>query len=292
MDEEPFSLENWPDLGSGAHSENTRKHHRWLKNVSNMIKSLVERVGALENENSQLKSKVLNLEKGSSREGVGSGDKLPFSQIAARLAKPGTAENNAIIKAVSLNVKQHDIKSKNIVIAGIATSTKSSPDEIQKDDKELVANVLESIGANVTIKRTSRVKRNANSASTTTSTNDNQSPPPLIVELSSSDERNAVLSVANRLGHAGSNYKHVFIRPDRTKAEQDEFNKLMADKKAANSDLDRNGKLDQPFRFVVRGSRLVCIDVKATEDFDGGQRRPIVDKKTASDARKAPTADS
>ena len=37
-------IDDWPGLGSGQHSENTRKHHDWIKLLCLTIKSLQDKI--------------------------------------------------------------------------------------------------------------------------------------------------------------------------------------------------------------------------------------------------------
>lgn len=50
----------------------------------------------------------------------------------------------------------------------------------------------------------------------------------------------------------------IFMRPDRTTAEQDQFRTLNNTRKKANDEL--GDKLDKPFRFVIRGDRIRKIN--------------------------------
>jgi hypothetical protein len=111
-----------------------------------------------------------------------------------------------------------------------------------------------------------------------------QHPPPIIVEFENLETRNSVVAAGKQL--ANSNFKSVYIRPDRTLAEQAEFNRLHKERKEANDDLVKHNLLINPFRFVIRGDRVRCVDVKETLD---NNKHPFVQWKIACDARKGKT---
>ena len=56
----------------------------------------------------------------------------------------------------------------------------------------------------------------------------------------------AIVSSAKDLSRIEQN-GNVFIRPYRTPAEQSDFNRINKERKEANEDLKRNGKLDNPY---------------------------------------------
>jgi hypothetical protein len=85
---------------------------------------------------------------------------------------------------------------------------------------------------------------------------------------------------------ANSNFKSVYIRPDRTVSEQAEFNRLHKELKEASDDLAKHNLLNNPFRFVIRGDRVRCVDVKETLD---NNKHPFVQWKIACYARKGKT---
>jgi hypothetical protein len=108
-----------------------------------------------------------------------------------------------------------------------------------------------------------------------------------MIEVDSVFIRNDVLASAKQL--ALGTFKDIYIRPDRTAAEQSEFIKLNSERKAANSDLDKLGKLDKPFRFVIRSDKLRCIDVSQEVEINGRKKHPFIRWKDAQAARSAKT---
>ena len=81
-------------------------------------------------------------------------------------------------------------------------------------------------------------------------------------------------------------YKNVFIRPDRTPAEQEIFNALNTEKNKLNNGLRTNNKLDQPFRFVIRSDKVRAIDVSQQVEINGKNKHPFAKWKDALEAAK------
>jgi hypothetical protein len=117
---------------------------------------------------------------------------------------------------------------------------------------------------------------------TSAATDQPQQPPPVIVEFESIETRNSVVAAGKKLA-TSEHFKSVYIRPDRTQAEQVEFNRLYRERKEANDDLAKHDLLNKPYRFVIRGDKLRCINVEQTLD---NSKHPFVQWKTACDARK------
>ncbi len=208
--------------------------------------------------------------------------KSSFSEMAAALSKPGSEANIALINAVNANAKSVENKAKNAVFMGVPTAILADPTAQAGADQEMVTKILNDIHINAKIVSVRRVKSRSQEAAPTGA--NSQSPQsPLIVEFESTELRNSVISAAKSL--ANSTYKDVFIRPDRTIPEQNVFNRLNKERKQANSDLEKFGNLNSPFRFVIRGDRVRCVDVSKTLDINGAIKHPFVDQKTAARAR-------
>ena len=52
------SLLTWPSLGSGNHSEPTKRFDKWIKSLASTVKSIRDRVTELERQNAE-KSRVI-----------------------------------------------------------------------------------------------------------------------------------------------------------------------------------------------------------------------------------------
>ncbi len=241
---------------------------------------------------------------------TGISPKTSFSELAAAFTKPGSQTNLALIRAVSTNAKITENKAKNVVFINIPLPNGEDQVAREKADTEAVTKILNDIHINQKIVSIRRINPRpqaaragppsstaAEGASTSVSTTPAtttaaagvaapQQPPPLIVEFETVAIRNDIIAAARSL--ASSDHKDIYIRPDRTIAEQVEFNRLNEEKKIANKDLEKVGNLDKPFRFVIRGDRVRCVDVTKTLEINGRVKNPFVDTKTAQKARTTP----
>ena len=111
-------------------------------------------------------------------------------------------------------------------------------------------------------------------------------PAPLIVDFKYQAFRDAIVSSAKDLSRI-EQYENVFIRPYRTPAEQSDFNLINKERREANEDLKRNGKLDNPYRFVIRGDRVRCINVEESQKINGFNKHSYVEWKIANAARRS-----
>jgi hypothetical protein len=107
---------------------------------------------------------------------------------------------------------------------------------------------------------------------------------PLVVEFSDETTRNSILRSGKDLKGTEEN-KKVFFCPDRTPAEQSDFHKLVEEKNAANEDLKQHKLHNQPFRFIIRADRVVCIDTTKTKIVNGNTVHPFVHDRVAKAAR-------
>jgi hypothetical protein len=82
----------------------------------------------------------------------------------------------------------------------------------------------------------------------------------VLVVLNSVEEQQIVLKAAKH--HSNSDYQGVFAHEDRTRAQQLQYSECAKQAKDKNRRLEAASLLDQPFRFVVRGDRVRCIDAK------------------------------
>jgi hypothetical protein len=80
--------------------------------------------------------------------------------------------------------------------------------------------------------------------------------------LSNQDARTSILDKCRHHKLSGD-YQHVLVREDRTPAEQQEFNRAREQARRRNKELDDEGLLNKPFRYVIhrRTGRVDLIDV-------------------------------
>jgi hypothetical protein len=261
----------------------------WLLGVKNTVKQLKAEIEAKDEIISTLSRKIEQLEEkvmtnDSSIPTTSQPSEEFISQIATQIAKTSTKLNNAIVKATKNNEVLTVKKAKNVVVVGLPNSTKTSSEEKKKDDENLVNDLIHTLKRNAKINNTYRLKsRNSESKETNSD--------PLVVEFESVEARNDILVAAKDLADAPA-YEKVYIRPDRTPAEQQEFSELNKERNKANEDLKSHNLLDQPFRFVIRSGRLRCIKVTEKTTVRNRQVHPFVSQQVANDARKGKVSNS
>lgn len=238
------------------------------------------RLNSLEIERDELKAKVRLLESKTTSTGS---NKNP-SSYASKAASPGSDFSAAVVKAIATNAKLAANRATNVVVVGVSESSAIDPKVSDEHDLAEAVSIIQATGALAQVKSVRRMRPSGNGRKQSTSSN----PIPLIVELSSEIEKESVLNSARNLGKS-ERFKKVFIRKDRTPDEQNAYVKLCQEQRAANADLQSNGKLDQPFRFVVRGDRVKCIDVSKKDNLG---RHPYVEWNVACSARKRTTQPS
>ena len=214
--------------------------------------------------------------------------KLAFNEIAAALAKPGSPINAAAICAVSVNSRTSENKAKNAIFLGIQPA---EGDQLARDaaDRKKVTEIVDFLKVSAKVISVRRVTTNENKRASQTASSASilpSIPSPVVVEFDNEKMRNSVIASAKIL--VTSKFSHVYIRPDRTIAEQVTFNRLYKERKEANSGLEKHGNLDKPFRFVVRGDTVRCVDVSKTLNINGFTRNSFVNDETARKARFEP----
>ena len=282
-DSDPIEqLLTWPALGSGNHSEPTKRFDKWIKSLATSMKSILERVSILEKQNAEKDKIIEDLKKNGSISSVLGKNIGPnsFAQLAAQMGKSGTEANAAIIKAVKADNIMKESRASSLIISGLKESMSSTTDEIYDDDIKEVKKILDAIEMPVPIKKVYRMKRKSTEAKDSSKP---RTPTPLVVELHTNEAKNQVLASAHKLA-GESSFKDVYLRPNRTPAEQAEVNRLVKEKNEANEDLKKNGMLGRPFYFVIRGERLRCIDLEKERDENG--HRPFANWSEACKARK------
>ena len=254
------------------------KHDELRKEFLAFKTAMENKVTFLEEENSKLRSQLEILQK----------EKAPPNQqhnknLYTDILKIGTVQNHALMSTIAKNQRMQTDRAAKIVVVGVQNSPKETQEERTIDDTAIISDILAKINSPTNIVS---VKRLASRSQTSESKPN--SPAPLIVEFESTDARNKVISSARNL--ASTQYKNIFIRPDRTPSEQSNFNEINNMKKKLNDELKANSKLDQPFRYVVRGDSVRCIDVTQTVKIGGVDKHPFVDERLAAAARKRPAA--
>lgn len=243
---------------------------KWLADTISRVKKLEQEISRLNNENQMLTKKVRELEDKSTQQ-----NSSPVA-LYSSIAKIGTPANAAIVRAIKQNEKMEEDRATKVVMVGISES------QTEEEDVQKAVKVIRALntGKNIIIKSVRRLKKKPSKDQAGTTV---PYAVPLVVEVESKEIRNEIVASAKNLSKLAE-YKNTYIRPDRTPAEQTEFINLYKARNNENDNLKKNNKLDNPFRYVIRGDRIRCIDTTVTVEINGVMKHPFVDPKVVKEA--------
>lgn len=218
------------------------------------------RLNSVENKKNNAKTKKVDLErevaelKAELRELKLIVESLKKNINNALPSKPNVVQNLKTTNMVVNDAKERERRSKNIIIRGIEPTNDDTKDE------EAVKHFLNGVCKQpVAVKKVQRLFKKKNKDNKTEPTSS------ILVVLESKDDQEKALLSARHHNHDG--FKNVFAHEDRTKAQQLEYIESVKQAKKKNEELERYDLLDKPFRWVVRGDRIRCIDaVKSRTD--------------------------
>ena len=232
-----------------AHDPTTKAHELFA-----VVKSLVTLIVAQEEEIEALKRKVLDIER---KEPASAPPLALFSSvIAEKGSERQKAEANYIIAAAK-ETREHDRRSRNVVLFGVKESTSENSQMRSEEDGEVVGEIFAELGVERTsIKRVFRVGRGGSSR-----------PGPVVVELKeASSDREAdpkstlLKSCRNLRNSTNPDFKKVFIAPDMTVAEREVYSRLVKLRD------QKNAELRDPVTKRITGSKYYGIrDFKLVE---------------------------
>jgi hypothetical protein len=195
-------------------------------------------------------------------------------QLAQVLSKQTTASVTQTLRTVNVvasDAQERARRSKNVIIRGIHSA--KNEDE---DDSTAVRAFLAAVCPDINVEnaklqrlQNSRPRENDESASSRNPV------PSVLVVLNSVEEQQTVLKAARH--HDNPEFKGVFAHEDRTRAQQLQYSECAKQAKDKNKRLESVELLNKPFRFVVRGDRVRCIDfIKSSV----GKKSVYVDDRT------------
>jgi hypothetical protein len=160
-------------------------------------------------------------------------------------------QHQQLLKLVTSVNKSQKVKESNVIVIGLTNLNKI-------DERANVENFFIATGTDeVHVVHAQRLinKKDPSSASQIVK-----------VTLGSPLDKEAVLESCRH--HTAVNYENVFVREDRTQAEQLKFNEDRVKMKERNNELMIHNLLDNPFRNVIhrRTGKIVCIDVAESSD--------------------------
>lgn len=182
--------------------------------------------------------------------------KNELKAVQSARSAPTATQTLRTVNSAANDTKERERRSKNIIVRGIAPN--DDGDTREHDDVQIEA-FLDIVCNGAKAKSVHRLH--------TSKTNDASKPAPvpsILVVLETTEVQQQVLRAARH--HSNADFAGVFAHEDRTKSQQLQYSDMSKKAKAENEKLKRDKLLDQPFRFVVRGDRVRCIDALKSAD--------------------------
>ena len=180
--------------------------------------------------------------------------KNELKSLKGERQSPTAKQSLRSINSAASDAKERERRSKNVIIRGIQPANGDS-DNREHDEAQVEA-FLQAVCPDVTAKKVQRLHVAKPKDGTDSS---KRTPvPSLLVVLSDVDAQRQVLKAVRH--HDCKDFKGVFAHEDRTEAQQLQYSECAKQAREKNEKLRVVGSLDQPFRYVVRGDRVRCID--------------------------------
>ena len=175
-----------------------------------------------------------------------------LAQIQINQIAPTATQTLRTVNVAASDAQERARRSKNVIIRGIQPA-------YDEDSTNAVRTFLAAVcpTVNVDNAKLQRLQNSRPKGDEEPQGNRNPAPSVLVV-LNSVEEQQIVLKAARH--HLHPDYQGVFAHEDRTRAQQLQYSECAKKAKDKNRRLEAAALLDQPFRFVVRGDRVRCID--------------------------------
>ena len=146
---------------------------------------------------------------------------------------PPPKEQINVMNTITAELKEQEMKKKNIVVFGLQLSEKTDQPGKKADDEDRINNMLDflEVKKDVKINKIIRYKNK----------NDSDITPPVIIELSDEKLRN------------NNNFNGIFINADRTIAERSKFNEMRELRNKMNQEETEKDK----YRWTIREDKVV-----------------------------------
>ena len=194
-------IDDWPSPGSGKHSELTKKHDDWIKQLAIEVKKLQSELAATRLENRQLKESLNEL-----RNAKENSTKSPsFAEMISK-----ESSNPSTMRTIVRNVR-NELKSETRierVVSGIPEVNGDGGDEVAI--KELLTAL--SVDTTKSVIRSKRLRKK-NSVETVQS----PSPPRILIEFADRETQELALKNARNL-RSNAKFDKVYINRDKTEA--------------------------------------------------------------------------
>ncbi|RNA39231.1 hypothetical protein BpHYR1_025612 [Brachionus plicatilis] len=251
-DIEAVLVPHWKGLEQGQHTESQKKVSEYLKSVQTVLENLANKVKMLEKDNFALnrenESLRNKLDKGQSSYSGASAEKW------SNFLKKGSLEKSSheeVMIVEKMFEESRLKKANNVVISGVPTQNADD-----KNDEQIVSDILEVTGIQNTVNKVKRVFRLAKSKNQAV---DNK-PPPIVVELCDKETQTRLFKNAKKLKDN--------VHPDLTRNEMEIERELRRRRNLENDKLNlgegrlKYGELENWTRFYwgIRFGKLCRID--------------------------------
>jgi len=181
------------------------------KIITDKLQSLEERIIGFENSITDIKAEQER-------------QALELQELKVKVGKINNDSKRADTFEIIAEVKDHLRRNKNIVIRGVNESPFGSMSERQAHDEEEVEKILEEINVfSAEIDTVTRIGRQQSSMRT----GDTSSHRKRLLKVTFADENMKKQALKNaKMLRSSSNFKDVYLNPDRTPFEQQQFSKL------------------------------------------------------------------
>lgn len=218
------TLESWPNLGAGSHTQTTTKLHTYVTTLCEIVKEQQRKIGELTAKVEQLTPKVMDWSKFGENKEV----------------------DAYIVNAVKRTESETERRAKNLTISGITAKTDGNESEKVEHDKKMVEKIVEAIGCGgKIIKRMTRIGKARE-----------LKPQLILVEMDNNEDQKQILRNASRLKDCG-NYKNIFINKDMCKSELDAAKMLRSQCYKLNQELEKQDELKRKYGTTVEGGKTV-----------------------------------
>ena len=260
-------IDNWPMKGPGNHSELSKKHDDWIKQLAIEIKKLQNELAATKLENRQLKEMVENIAK--ERDSQRSTHVPSFADLFKNESSETDPAMRAIVRNVRNELRTESRIEKNVVVCGLPYAAGSNENETNKNETETFEGLLRELKIDMSkVARRNRLKKKGSRDEKQYS-----QPPPLLIEFVDRETQLKALKntrfLRNRI-----EFQRVFINPDRTEAERKAEAELRKERNSKNEALPfSSGNLrygideanNKKFYWGVREGRLVKLEHRSTQ---------------------------
>ena len=171
-----------------------------------------------------------------------------------------TNQNLRTVNSAVNDVRERERRLKNVVIRGIVDG------DTRDHDEEQVRAFLQAVCPNLDTDAVQKVHRLRHAKQNNPSTDSSKRTPvpSVLVMLNDTETQRKVLKAARH--HNSNKFKGVFAHEDRTPAQQMQYAECAKLARNKNEKLNEQRALDQPFRYVVRGDRVRCIDTHQSRE--------------------------